>query len=192
MGYQTASKKMTFITIGYIEWRKGQDLLVDAVLQIPEEFSNNVEFILVGQNTSLMAKELADRISNIGNIKMLGTVSREEVHRLLEDSDVMLCPSREDPMPTVCAEAMMHHIPCLVSDSIGTSAYIRDGYDGLIFKNESVEELKGKIVWCIQHQDELSKMGDRAYRIYEKIFSENAFEHNLLMHVEEMIGKAGC
>ena len=190
MGSQAASKKMTFITIGYIEWRKGQDILVDAVLQLPEEFLDKAAFLLVGQDSSLMAKELAERISNIGNIKMVGTVSREEVHRLLEDSDAMICPSREDPMPTVCAEGMMHHIPCLISDATGTSAYIRDGYDGLVFKSESVEELKEKIIWCIQHRDKLGEMGNRAYEIYEKIFSESAFEQNLLMHVEEMIGKA--
>lgn len=190
MAYQTMSK-MTFITIGYMEWRKGQDLLIDAIEQLPNEMTNCAEFVLVGQNTSLMAQKLTERILKIKNVKMPGTVSREEVHRLLDDADVMICPSREDPMPTVCAEAMMHRIPCLVSDATGTSAYIKDGYDGLTFKSEDVTELKDKIVWCVRHRDELSEMGDRAYRIYENFFSEKAFEHNLLLHVEEMIGKAG-
>ena len=168
---QTVSK-MTFITIGYIEWRKGQDLLVEAVSQLQEKITGEAEFILIGQNTSLMAKELANRIADIGNIKMPGTISREEVHRILKDADMMICPSREDPMPTVCAEAMMHHVPCIVSDATGTSKYIRDGYDGLIFKNESVEELKQKIIWSINHRDKLRVVGDRAYSIYEKFFSE--------------------
>lgn len=190
MEYQTASK-MTFITIGYIEWRKGQDLLIDAIDLLPKEMVDKAEFIIIGQNTSLMAQKLADRISDMRNVKMPGTVSREEVHRLLENADMMICPSREDPMPTVCAEAMMHRVPCLVSDSTGTSAYIKDGYDGLTFKSEDITELKDKIVWCIKHENELNEMGDRAYGIYEKFFSEKAFEHNLLLHVEEMIGKAG-
>lgn len=190
MEYQTTSK-MTFITIGYIEWRKGQDLLIDAIEQLPNEVADCAEFVLVGQNTSLMAQKLTDRIARIENIKMPGTVSREEVHELLEKADIMICPSREDPMPTVCAEAMMHRVPCLVSDSTGTAAYIKDGYDGLVFESENVSDLEEKISWCVQHRDILREMGDRAYGIYEKVFSEKAFEQNLLLHVEKMIGKAG-
>ena len=182
--------KIRFVTIGYIEWRKGQDLLVDAVSQISEELSDQVEFILIGQNTSLMARELVEKADSIENIKILGTVSRDEVHKILEDSDMLICPSREDPMPTVCAEAMMHRVPCLVSDVTGTSAYIKDGYDGLVFKSENIEDLSDKIIWSIEHRSELKKMGERAYDIYQKIFSEKAFEENLLKHVEEMIWKA--
>lgn len=183
--------KMKFVTIGYIEWRKGQDLLVNAVIQLPKELSEQAEFMLIGQNTSLMAQELAEKVVETGNVKVLGTVSRDEVHKVLEDSNMLICPSREDPMPTVCAEAMMHRVPCLVSDATGTSAYIKDGYDGLVFESENTASLKEKIIWSIEHMDELKKMGERAYDIYEKVFSEQAFEENLLRHVEEMIGKAG-
>ena len=120
----------------------------------------------------------------------MGILSRENVHNLLDSIDVMICPSREDPMPTVCAEAMMHCVPCLVSDSIGTAEYIKDGYDGLIFHSEDVEELKLKIMWCIEHRDMLKEIGQRSHMIFEKVFSQDAFEKNLIMYVEDMIGKA--
>ena len=183
--------KMKFITIGYIEWRKGQDILVDAIEQLSPEIANEAEFILIGQNTSRMAQELAKRISGMSNVKMMGRVSREEVHNLLINADVLICPSREDPMPTVCAEAMMHCVPCLVSDVVGTAAYIQNEYDGLIFESENISELKDKISWCISHKKELKEMGNKAYGIYENTFSKKVFEQKLLMYVEEMIGKAG-
>lgn len=183
--------EMRFITIGYIEWRKGQDLLVDAIEQLPADIADATEFVLVGQNTSLMAQKLADRITVLPNVTMLGTVSREEVHGLLDSADILICPSREDPMPTVCAEAMMHRVPCLVSNAIGTAAYIKDLFDGLVFESENISDLKEKIIWCVSHSDELKAMGDRAYEIYKKDFSTETFEQNLLMYVEEMIGKAG-
>ena len=182
--------KLKFVTIGYIEWRKGQDLLVEAVSQLSKELSDQVEFIFIGQNTSLMAQGLSEKVAILENVSMIGTVSREEVHELLENSDMLICPSREDPMPTVCAEAMMHRVPCLLSDVTGTAAYIEDGYDGLVFESENVSDLMDKIIWAINHRDELKEMGERAYEIYEKAFSGEAFEKNLLKHVEEMIGKA--
>ena len=182
--------KLTFVTIGYIEWRKGQDILIEAIEHLSEDVLSRAEFILIGQNTSLMAKELKKRVEKRSNVKMAGTVSREEVHAVLENADVMICPSREDPMPTVCAEAMMHSVPCLVSDATGTAEYIKDGYNGLIFKSEDTKNLREKIEWCIQNRSVLKDMGKRAFEIYRNTFSQEAFESNLLKYVEEMIGKA--
>lgn len=182
--------KLKFLTIGYIEWRKGQDLLAEAIEQLPSDILEKVEFVLVGQKTSSMAESLSKKIEAFPNVFMPGTVSREEVHRLLDGSDVLICPSREDPMPTVCAEAMMYKVPCLVSSATGTAAYIRDEYDGLVFETEDVSELKEKIIWCVSNSDKLKGMGEKAYEIYENIFSAEAFERNLLTYVEKMIGKA--
>lgn len=185
MGY-----KLKFVTIGYLEWRKGQDILVDAIEQLPSEISALTEFVIVGQNTTYLGQQLVERTNGIPNVKMMGKVSRDEIHKMLANTDVMICPSREDPMPTVCAEAMMHSVFCIVSDSIGTAKYIKDGYNGLIFKSENSLELMNKIIWCIKHRDDLKGLGEKAHQIYEDIFSTKAFEKNLLKYVEDMIGKA--
>ena len=84
----------------------------------------------------------------------------------------------------------MHRVPCLVSDATGTASYIRDGYDGLIFKSGDAWDLSNKILWSVEHKEELPGMGEKAFHIYERVFSEQAFERNLLGYVEEMIGKA--
>ncbi len=54
-------------------------------------------------------------------------------------------------MPTVCAEAMMHSVPCILSDAAGTAAYVEDGVNGLVFQSENVQELSEKIKWCMNH-----------------------------------------
>ncbi len=178
------------MTIGYIEWRKGQDILIEAIEKLPSNMLDEAEFLLVGQDTSVMAQELKKKTVDMPNIKICGTVPRQKIHEILDSCDMLICPSREDPMPTVCAEAMMHHVPCLVSDATGTSEYINDGYDGFIFKGEDAKELSEKIIWSIKNHDKLSGIGDRSYHIYETVFSEKAFEGKLLGYVEGMIGKA--
>lgn len=178
--------KLKFLTIGYIEWRKGQDLLIDTLEQISDDDLGDSEFVLVGHDSSVMAQDIKKKIQGKYYIKILGTVNRDEIHRLLEEANVLICPSREDPMPTVCAEAMMHGVPCVVSDVTGTSEYISDGYNGLIFKSENIDELKDKIIWCINHKEELIEMGKRARIVYEKHFSEEVFEKNILKYVEEI------
>ncbi len=182
--------RMKFTTIGYIERHKGQDVLIDALEGVSLEHLAGSEFLLVGQDSSVMAKGLQERIIGKPWIRMAGTVGREEIHEILDATDVLICPSRQDSMPTVCAEAMMHCVPCLVSDAVGTAAYITDGVDGMIFKSGDAEGLLEKILWCMRNRDAVKRMGTEAHKIYEKVFSVKAFEKNLLAYVEETIGTA--
>ena len=106
---------------------------------------------------------------------------------MLENSDVLVCPSRQDPMPTVVSEAMMHAIPCIVSDATGTAAYIHKGEDGLVFKTEDVQDLMEKIIWCVGNQDKLKRMGQSERKLYERYFSMKAFEDSFMEKVSEAL-----
>lgn len=176
-----------FITIGYIEARKGQDILIKAIKMLPQNILEKCEFCFVGQDTSMLAQRLKEESRDISQIKLIGTVGRNEIHTLLRKSDMMICPSREDPMPTVVAEAMMQGVPCIVSDAVGTAEYIHNREEGLLFPSENAEELADRIEWCVCHQKELYKMGNSARRVYERVFSMEAFEHNFVELIENFI-----
>jgi glycosyltransferase involved in cell wall biosynthesis len=111
---------------------------------------------------------------------MTGVLGREGVNEILEMADVMVCPSREDPMPTVAAEAMMHSVPCVLSDATGTALYIEEGVNGMVFESENAGELASRLEWCITHRGRLKQMGEKARKIYEENFSMKIFERNLL------------
>jgi glycosyltransferase involved in cell wall biosynthesis len=80
----------------------------------------------------------------------------------------------------VAAEAMMHEVPCIVSDAAGTALYLHNGEDGLVFHKENVEELTEMIAWCIRNRDRLSELGRNSRKIYDKYFSMTVFENRLL------------
>lgn len=176
----TAGKKVCFVTIGHIEERKGQDILLQAVRLLGKRERERAVFYLVGQDTSLLAGKVREEAADMPEIIMTGPVGREEIGWMLWGADVMVCPSREDPMPTVTAEAMSYGVPCIVSDAVGTAGYIKEGEDGLIFESEDAEGLAEKIRWCIEHRDRLEQMGKNARRIYERYFSMNVFEKRLM------------
>lgn len=178
--------KICFVTIGYIEKRKGQDVLIQAIQGLPEAYRAKAVFYLVGQDSSMMAQQIKVQVKNMPEIIMTGTVDRDRIKQILKNADVMICPSREDPMPTVAAEAMMHSVPCILSDAAGTAEYVRDGVDGFVFPSEDVEALSARIWWCIDHNQELSEMGTRARQIYEEYFSMKVFEEKLLDIVDEV------
>lgn len=170
------SRRIHFVTIGYIESRKGQDILIQAVLSLPETLRKRAKFSLIGQNSSAFAQDLMEITKNIPEIIVTGPVDRDKINEILEEADILICPSREDPMPTVCAEAMMHQVPCLVSDSAGTAEYIEDGENGLIFSCGDSRDLRKKIEWCIYCYKELDSMGKNARKLYDKYFSMEVFE----------------
>lgn len=182
-----SNERLCFVTIGYIERRKGQDLLVQAIQRIPKEIRKQAIFYFVGQNISAMAQQLQEEIKNIPEIVVTGTKNRNEINEILSQADLLICPSREDPMPTVAAEAMMHEVACMVSDVTGTAAYLKDGEDGVVFQSENVQELSDKIVMCIERSEKLREMGIRARSVYEKYFSMTAFERDLLDTINNIL-----
>lgn len=172
--------RVVFVTIGYAEPRKGQNILVEAVQRIRPEIRKKAVFYLIGQNTSLFAQELKKRISCLPEIEMFSEVGREEINDILKNADVMVCPSREDPMPTVAAEAMMHSVPCIVSDATGTAECITDGINGYIFKSGDIQNLSDRLACCIGQKENLKRTGQKARKLYEKYFSMEVFEKELL------------
>ena len=175
------------MTIGYIESRKGQDILISAIKMLPEEIRRQADFLLVGQDSSLMAQEIKKNMANITGVTIVGRVNREQIDEILDKADVLVCPSREDPMPTVAAEAMMHGVPCLISDAVGTAVYIQDGMDGFVFCSEDTCALAEKLIQCIRCRQELAIIGSRSREIYERIFSMEVFERNLLAIVSQIL-----
>lgn len=186
---KNTKKKIKFVTIGYIEERKGQDILLQSLGEIPDELKRQACFYLVGQDSSMMAQKMKAETESMPDIFMTGTVGRDRICEILDEADVLICPSREDPMPTVAAEAMMHQVPCIVSDVTGIAEYIQNGMDGLVFRSEDIKELAEKIKWCIENREKLPGIGIRARKIYDTYFSMDVFEKNLLHVVDGMLSQ---
>lgn len=184
---QMTRKKVCFVTIGFIVEHKAQDILINAIKMLTEDLRKKADFYLVGQDTTLMAQKLKMETADFDSIHFTGLLDRQQIHQILENANVLICPSRQDSMPTVAAEAMMHSVPCILSDATGTAAYIRDGENGLLFQSENAEELSEKIGWCVCHKDDLVQMGMRARKVYESTFSMDVFEKKLLEIVSETI-----
>lgn len=180
------NKKMRFTVIGYIEYRKGQDILLETIKKLEPDIRGKAEFFFVGQNTSLMAKKIMDTAANIPEIMITGPVDREEIDYILAQTDILVCPSREDPMPTVAAEAMMHGVPCLISDAAGTASYIESGVDGLIFESENAAQLEEMLKKCILNSFDLKEMGRKARNLFEDYFSMEAFEKRFMNLIENI------
>ncbi len=171
---------LTFAVIGSVQERKGQDIFIQAIRLLPVPLMKKARFLIVGDDTSLYAISLKATCADIPEIEFMGTKSRTEIEALYTQIDVLVCPSRQDPMPIVVTEAMMNSKCCIVSDVIGSAKYVEHGVDGLLFPMEDVKRLAELMECLIRNPGLARRLGEKSRIVYEQFFSLDVFERNIL------------
>lgn len=186
--YEQGSKneKIEFVTIGNVQEYKGQDILIDSVGIIGREYREKIHVRIIGGKESLFFNEIKQKAEKFPDvIEFVPPLERSDVYKAYCDSDVFICTSRQDCMPVVVAESMMFSLPCIVSDSTGIAPYVKKSGGGLLFRCGDSMELADKIQWCVEHREDLQRMGKLARREYERSFSMRIFEVNILKAIHE-------
>lgn len=175
------TEKIIVLIVGSVYEVKGQDFFVEAVKQLPVETRKKCEFWIIGKilNERYFEKIICD-IGSMNNVIYKGEKTREEMREIYAHSSILVCSSRRDSMPVVTIEAMMNGKICIISDRTGTSYYIKDGINGYLFHNQDVNELSKKLQYAISNIESLEEIRKKARETYERFFSMETFEHNLL------------
>ncbi len=174
--------KKVFAIIAGINRRKGHDILFNAVLRLPKDVLKDSQFIIVGQpGEPFLDHKLRRLIAKYPeSVIYPGALKLEEVYKLYEKIDYVICASRDDPMPIVVAEAMSFGVPCICSEYTGSSMVIKHFKSGLIYGRNSSKMLARRIEEAFyMDAGNYERMSQKARVAYEKVFSEEAFEKNL-------------
>lgn len=180
-------EKIVFAVIGAIQYRKGQDLFVDAVRCLKEEDRKKCVFQIIGKSAfedNYMMQHIREAERDMDEFEYRGELSYADMQKAYEEIDVVVCPSRIDPMPIVVTEGLMNHKICLISDQIGTAAFVKDGESGFVCKTEDVWEFAEKIQSIINHWQGLESIRVNGYKIYEEHFTIDKFEANVSVLLE--------
>ena len=108
ISHDSTIRKIGFI--GQLSFRKGVDLLIDFAENYLGDNANSLEFVFVYnviQDQSLFARLVKLKNKYNENIKILEKLNSEEVQGFYKDIDVLIVPSRFDPLPTVIMESMV-------------------------------------------------------------------------------------
>lgn len=173
------NKRLVFACIGYFCDRKAQEILVRAIAILPESYRRRAQFHFIGRSDKSVAEFVMQNTKVYPEIKMLGEYSQAQIRDAYREIDVLVCPSRSDTMPIVVTEAMMCHIPCMVSDSVGQAEFISQGQNGWVFPTDDVKKLSELIADIIEKPEQLPAMGDEARKVYDRYFGIEEFEFNL-------------
>ena len=173
-------KRIQFALIGTISTRKGQDIFIEAIGLLDEKQREKAIFKVIG---SVIEQHVYDdlilKAKEFKCVEILGPISHEEMLKMYQQIDVVVCPSRMDPMPVVVTEGLMNHKVCIASSATGSSKLITDGKDGFICE-VNAKSLAEKMAWIIDHQEELDSIKESARNLYETYFSMDVFEKNIM------------
>lgn len=173
-------EKITFGLIGAISERKAQDILLKAALKLPIEYREKIQIILIGAVIEIEQgywEKQKVLLEQLENVKIIGEISQKELAEKYKEIDVLVCPSRDDPMPVVVTQGMMYGKPCILSKNVGQVEFIEPGVNGFIFEGE--DELAEQMKWIVNHKENLYNIGKCARRIYEQNFSETIMKRQI-------------
>lgn len=74
---------------------------------------------------------------------------------------------------------------CLCSSAIGHAKLLVHKKDGLVFTNESAEQLAENMAWILQNPSELTAIGVAGRQLYEKHFLMDSFANNVANLVQD-------
>jgi len=150
------------VTIGRVSPEKGQQLFVDAAFRLLATLPGTY-FLVVGDGPDL--ENLKSRVAaarQAQRIHFLGY--RDDVPRILAQSDLLVNPSLREGMPIIILEAFALRVPVLCTPVGGVPELVRDGITGYIFPAGNAQILSQRIAEVLNRRDN-STIVDNAYRL---------------------------
>jgi glycosyltransferase involved in cell wall biosynthesis len=148
--------KMKIVQVGRLDSsKKGQDILIDAIVVLREREEENIEVDFIGAGESEFAlKQLAEEKNVADRIHFLGLRDREYIYGHLKDYDLMCHPSRYEGFGLTVAEGMAAMLPVLVSNDGGPYEIIKKGELGSAFETGDAEDCANRIEYIYKNYNE--------------------------------------
>lgn len=154
------------LTLGRLHEKKAQDVLIQALPQIPD-----TTLLIAGTGALRESLEaLADELGVRERVKFLGL--RKDIRELFDLADLCVFPSRFEPLGNVVLEAWATHTPVVAAASQGPSWLIDHGENGLLFDVDSAEGCAAAVNQLLADPDTARRLADNGYSVFQETFSQ--------------------
>lgn len=141
-----ASKdKIKFFSLGFLTYKKGMDLIIEAYNSAREELKD-VQILIGGSGEELdNLNKLIKNYKLQDNILLLGELNREDVSRNMRNCDAFILTSRHETFGIVFIEAMYYGKPIIATITGGPDSFVNEKC-GILVENENIEEIKNAMI----------------------------------------------
>jgi glycosyltransferase involved in cell wall biosynthesis len=169
-------EKMRFLLLGTIEHRKGQQMFLNALRQLPAEVLQHAHFQIVGRAHDMeLTAEIKAAAKGCDYLSYEESVPHEQALALISDADVMVSASWDETGPLILIEALALGKPIL-STSVGAVAENLIGEEaGLFFPPGDATALAQAMQRLVEEPELVDRLGARSRQAYEKYFGFDRF-----------------
>ncbi len=154
------------LALGRLHPVKGFDVLLKAMVTVPDAI-----LWLAGEGPeAARLAQLAETLGVARRVRFLGW--RDDTAALMAAADLLVCPSRHEPLGNVVIEAWAQCLPVVACDAEGPRALIRPGVDGLLAPREDPDALADLIRLLLANSAMRDVLAQAGYDSYERQFSE--------------------
>jgi glycosyltransferase involved in cell wall biosynthesis len=181
-GKRGRSKYILFV--GGPWFLKGVDILIKAFKKVSDEFPDYRLKIIGWSPDRAYFNQLAEGYSKI---ELCGPARYEEVIKLMAECSLFILPSRTEAMGCVLLEAMASRKPIIASNIDGIPTYIKNGYNGLLFEPENIDDLAGRMRMFLQDENYANQMAENGYTYVHEFLSEKHYLSNFTRMIDKVI-----
>lgn len=165
--------ELVLLFVGRWTINKGIYELLEAFSQIKKLINAKIRLVLIGsgkgsgENDKILRKIYLLELNK--DVLPVGVVQSIQEYYCM--ADIFILPSYLEGLPMALLEAMSCQLPSIASNVGGNPELIVHNKNGLLVEPQNVNDLIQKILWCIDHRDELKVIGINAAETVRKQFS---------------------
>ena len=160
---QYRSSPLRLISVGSLIPRKGMNVVLKAIAQLPEP--GEVLLSIAGDGPEMQSlQSLAEELGIAARVTFVGEQSPSEIATLLQFHDVFILASHSEGRPNVVLEAKAAGLPVLASDIDGVREIVDHDRDGLLFDDNAEDQLATHIQHLLQRPDVIGRYAMQAHR----------------------------
>ncbi len=178
--YEKCNTLLNILMVAKFENNKSHKTLIEALHYLKINHHLQFHLTLVGRDSGGIKETIIKKIDEFNlndNVNILNSVDKSKMRELYNSFDLLVLPSRQEPIGMVVPEAMACGTPVIVSDKVGAKYFIDDGVSGFIFKAGDAFDLGKKILRA--HSSDLQLLGKNSADNIKNNYSIHSMAKNI-------------
>jgi glycosyltransferase involved in cell wall biosynthesis len=144
LGIPSGKKVLMFVSFLLNDTRKGSDVLVKALQQLPTTLKSELVLLTIGHGSDRLSETVGMQTLNLGH------VSSDRLKAIAYSaSDLFLLPTRADNLPLVLQESLACGTPMVASKVGGVPDLVRHGKTGYLVQPNDADDFRQGIIMLL-------------------------------------------